>query len=118
MEDRQASAWDNLRSWAALGLAVVSVLDVLAERRSRVVFRAKHPTHKIVCECGCWAPGDTSGDVETFEERENCGSLDGTSCRTSDDREGKLQGCKKTSVPTSLIPERVSISGVGPVIEG
>jgi hypothetical protein len=99
-----------------LGLAVVGVLGVLAERKTRVVFKPKHPTHKIVCSCGCFPHGETDGERQTFEERSDCGTLNDVNCTTSEGKSGTLSGCRKRAVETSLVPERV-ISGVGPVIE-
>ena len=112
---------DEIRSWATLGLAVVSVVGLLWERRSRVALRPKNPTHKIVCRCACMAqdpdnPNVYRGDYQTFEERADCGSLKGITCSTEHYGEGKLEGCDKRSVETGLKPQR--LQEVRPVVRG
>jgi hypothetical protein len=71
---------------------------------SGVVFRPKDPvTHKIVCRCLCMTPdpeypGTRSGSGwEQFEERADCGTLNGINCSGAYG-EGKLERCEKRSV--------------------
>jgi hypothetical protein len=112
MGDRRASpAWAEIRSWAALGMAVVSVVGVLWGRRTGVVARFKNPiTHQIVCQCFCMVSdesGSSAGGSQNFEERANCGTLNGISCEDAPGKLGKLEDCKKVSVPVELVRQRV-----------
>jgi hypothetical protein len=69
--------------------------------------RPKNPSHKIVCECHCTArneQGDVLGiNIQTFEDRADCGTLHDIRCENRDGLVGKLENCERVSVPTSFI---------------
>lgn len=99
MGDRQ-----QVSGAAVLGAAIGGLLGSLG---TRVVYLIKDPAdHKIVCQCSCMGPPNESGmrwgSEQNFDERENCGTLDGISCTRSDGTAGKLGYCEKKSVETSL----------------
>ena len=101
MEHRQPSGRE------VLGEAVAGLLGDLL---TRVVYRDNNPvTHKIVCMCRCTTTTETGlwQQDQTFEERTDCGTLNGINCTMSTGKAGKLQGCEKTAVPTRLVPEQV-----------
>src|SRR3954454_13772349 len=103
MGDRQ-----QVSGAAVLGAAIGGLLGSLG---TRVVYLIKDPAdHKIVCQCSCMGPPNESGmrwgSEQNFDERENCGSLDGINCTRSDGTAGKLGYCEKKSVETKLF-ERV-----------
>jgi hypothetical protein len=119
MGDRSTSAGAEIRSWAALGLAVVSVVGVLWGRRTGVISLIKDPiTHKIVCSCRCGeynAQGEFAAwETQTFAERTNCGDLNDIRCKSKSGRVGVLGRCLKESVPVG----RQRPEGVRPVIKG
>jgi hypothetical protein len=116
MGDREGSAtWLEIRSWAALGLAVVGVVGALWGRRTGAVFRPKDPvTHKIVCSCGCFEEGSHVGSVERFEERTDCSTLNGIYCETGG-KSGTLRGCRKESVE---VEARQRVSEKPPLVKG
>lgn|SRR5512143_2240681 len=99
MGDRQ-----QVSGAAVLGAAIGGLLGSLG---TRVVYLIKDPAdHKIVCQCSCMGPPNESGmrwgSEQNFDERENCGTLDGINCTRSDGTAGKLGYCEKKSVETSL----------------
>ena len=47
------------------------------------------------------------GSEQNFDERENCGTLNGIKCTRNDGTAGELGYCEKKSVETRLIGERV-----------
>jgi hypothetical protein len=110
--------WSEIRSWAALGMAVVGVVGLLWGRKAGVVARFKDPiTHKIVCQCLCRRDLETGGAVgitQTFEERADCGALNGVTCEIPENRDGTLEGCHKRSVEV----ERERVQGERPLVKG
>jgi hypothetical protein len=104
MGDRQ-----QVSGVAVLGGAIGGLLGVLG---TRVAYLIKDPAdHKIVCQCSCMGPANESGmrwgSEQNFDERENCGTLNGVNCTRSDGTAGELGYCEKKSVETRLIGERV-----------
>lgn len=95
---------------AVLGEAIGGLLGALWT--GQAVYRYKDPTtHKIVCRCGCYGPpdkdGQRSGSPQILDEREDCKTLNGIACHKSDGTTGTLDGCRKESVATRLVPEQL-----------
>jgi hypothetical protein len=120
MRDKQAGP-------LALALAGIAFLAWRAWKpsaRPTVVFQQKHPTHKLVCKCQCvkYLGADTENpervayEVTISVPREGCESLSGVECN---EYGGKLEGCKKVVVPTSLVtrPEIIRPEDVAESVE-
>ncbi len=80
------------------------------------MFRFKAPSHRVVSACTCVRDsepeGSHSGSVETFDERADCGTLNGVRC-TSGDYFGRLKDCEKRSV---VAETSVGFAQVFPVV--
>lgn len=84
-----------------------------------MVFRFKDPvTHKIVCECLCARTDPVAGgamwNIQRFEERADCGTLNGITCDAPADLPGTLERCQKRSVEI----ERERVRGKRPEVMG
>ena len=98
------------------GLSATIVLLIaaipIASCTTGVVFKPKHPTHKVVCACECSVSESGPSPIDDITSQTydppsgGCGTLNNTTCKTGRGQDGKLKNCKRDTVPTSLVQGR------------